>query len=219
MASQGDGLIRKTQRGLSILAFETTKQSRILKKRMRIAALQKEVKADLRDLGNLVYNAVINEQPGILEEEEVKILVDNVRENKEEVEHLRDAISRLSRVKKHFEEEEEEYEAPEPAADEPAAVDVQPGRPEPRKDYAAEVDAGKDEEAAVLEPVLEETPEKPTPKSKPKAAAQKAEKEPAVPPAPGADVKLSGTEDKPAPPEEPTEGGGDEKEGESEEKK
>ena len=76
MATQGESLIRKTQRGLSILAFETTKQSRILKKRMRIGALQKEIKADLRDLGNLVYNAVVNDQSGILQEEEVKILVD-----------------------------------------------------------------------------------------------------------------------------------------------
>jgi hypothetical protein len=106
MSNGTETLLKKTQRGLSILAFETTKQSRILKKRMRIAALQKEIKADLRDLGNLVYNAVINDLPGVLGEEEVKILVQNIQHNKLEVERLRDSIGRLGRAKKHFTEDE-----------------------------------------------------------------------------------------------------------------
>lgn len=106
MSNGTETLLKKTQRGLSILAFETTKQSRILKKRMRIAALQKEIKADLRDLGNLVYNSVINDQPGILAEEDVKLLVHNIKQNKAEVERLRESIGRLGRAKKHFTEEE-----------------------------------------------------------------------------------------------------------------
>lgn len=102
MATRGDNLLRKTQRGFSILAFETTKQSRILKKRMRAAALQKEIKADLRDLGNLVYNALLKGQTDVLGDEEVRILVENLRRNKDEVDRLRDAVARLSRARKQF---------------------------------------------------------------------------------------------------------------------
>ena len=122
MSHSTETLLKKTQRGLSILAFETTKQSRILKKRMRIAALQKEIKADLRDLGSLVYNAVINDQTGILGEEEVKILVQNIKQNKVEVERLRDSIGRLGRAKKHFTEEE--------AGEEIVPFDTEPKTPQ-----------------------------------------------------------------------------------------
>lgn len=204
MATQGDSLIKRTQKGLSILAFETTKQSRILKKRMRSAALQKEIKADLRDLGNLVYNAVINEQPGILEEEEVRILVENVRANKEEVERLRDTIARLSRTHKHFDGEEGEFEEPEPTPDERPGPVVEPASPGEAPEAAgAETDAGVDTarelEAAVLDPTpVQES--KPKPKKK-KPADEKAEAA-AVPPAPGTDPghpeATEATEEKPA---------------------
>ncbi|MBI5018337.1 MAG: hypothetical protein HZB55_22975 [Deltaproteobacteria bacterium] len=144
-------LLKKTQRGLSILAFETTKQSRILKKRMRVAALQKEIKADLRDLGNLVYNAVLNEQTGILGEEEVKILVQNIRHNKAEVERLRDSIGRLNRAKKHFTEvelDEEEVAAPRP--DEPALVVVESTTAPPLRDV--EVSTERELKEAMIDP-------------------------------------------------------------------
>ena len=179
MASQGDSLIRKTQKGLSVLAFETTKQSRILKKRMRIAALQKEIRADLRDLGNLVYNAVAHGQPGILEEEEVKLLVESIRKNKEEIEHLRDAIARLSRARKHFPDEEPhpEEEAPEPAPDEPPLATVEPSdRPEPGPEPSPE--EVRDVEETVLEPAASPEPEK---------GKEEKGTGPAVPPAPGTD--------------------------------
>ncbi|NOY43973.1 MAG: hypothetical protein GXP50_00755 [Deltaproteobacteria bacterium] len=172
MASQGESLIRKTQKGISVLAFETTKQSRILKRRMRIAALQKEIKADLRDLGNLVYNAVINDQPGILEEEEVKLLVESIRKNREEIEHLRDAIARLSRARKHFPEQEgPEPRAPEGGQTEPSAAEAEPEAAAPAAEETGP--EGKAEEA-VLEP-------------EPVPAEEKAEEEPAVPPPPGTD--------------------------------
>ncbi|GAB4260758.1 MAG: hypothetical protein Kow0092_09810 [Deferrisomatales bacterium] len=176
MATQGESLIRKTQKGLSILAFETTKQSRILKKRMRSAALQKEIKADLRDLGNLVYNAIINDQPGILEEEEVRILVENIRANKEEVEHLRDAIARLNRARKHFLPEEPEAAAGTAAGGEAApAPEGEPPSEEPELEPAQEAQARAGEE-----------PAQPAARKKPEAEAQ-ADEQPAVPPPPGTD--------------------------------
>ncbi|MEW6488480.1 MAG: hypothetical protein AB1578_11290 [Thermodesulfobacteriota bacterium] len=182
MPTQGDSLLKKTQRGLSILAFETTKQSRILKKRMRTAALQKEIKADLRDLGNLVYNAVVHDQPGILQEEEVKILVENIRQNKEEVEHLRDAIARLSRTRKHFPEGEPEgwEDAPEPALDEPPSVVVETSTRPPPAD-----DTGVSTEREMKAEILQAPPPEPRPLKK---APRKPEAvEPAVPPPPGTD--------------------------------
>lgn len=182
MPTQGDSLLKKTQRGLSILAFETTKQSRILKKRMRTAALQKEIKADLRDLGNLVYNAVVHDQPGILQEEEVKILVENIRQNKGEVEHLRDAIARLSRTRKHFAEGEPEggEDAPEPALDEPAAVVVETStRPPPAPDLG--VSTEREMKADVLQAPA------PEPHAPKKPARKHEAAEPTVPPAPGTD--------------------------------
>ena len=190
MATQGDSLLRKTKRGLSILAFETTKQSRILKKRMRTAALQKEIKADLRDLGNLVYNAVIHSQPGILEEEEVKILVENIRQNKDEVEHLRDAIARLSRTRKHFQEgegEEEEWdEGPEPSLDEPPEIVVETTTAPPPVTEDKGVSTEREMKADILQ--TEDT-------ARGKKAAKKKggeEEEPAVPPAPGTDPEHPG---------------------------
>lgn len=178
MATHGDTLLKKTQRGFSILAFETTKQSRMLKKRMRIAALQKEIKADLRDLGNLVYNAMINQQPEILEEEEVKILVQNVKNNKGEVERLRDSIGRLGRAKKHFMDEplEEERFGPGPRPDDEPAVVVEPAPVPEQPVRDATVETEKDEEPAAFQ-----SPE-PEP---PKESSRKR----SVPPAPGADLE------------------------------
>lgn len=112
MSSQSEGLMSKTQKGLSILAFETNKQSRILKRRMQIAALQKDIKSDLRALGNLVYNAFINEQKDVMGEADVRILVENIHRNKDEIERIRDMIARLSRAKKHFSEEESNFDPP-----------------------------------------------------------------------------------------------------------
>ncbi len=156
MAGQGDSLIRKTQKGLSVLAFETSKQTRILKKRMRIAALQKEIKTDLRDLGNLVYNAVVNGHTEVLREEEVQLLVESIRKNKEEIQHLREAIARLSRARKHFPEgEEPAEEAPEPAPDEPELATVEPSE-EGASKTEAPVSEARDLEEAVLEPATSE---------------------------------------------------------------
>lgn len=156
MSNGTEALLKKTQRGLSILAFETTKQSRILKKRMRIAALQKEIKADLRDLGNLVYNAVVNNVPGILGEEEVKILVQNIQQNKIEVERLRDSISRLGRAKKHFSEEE-------------AGEEIVPSEPDGKPAAAAE--SGAKRSPAVAE---ESSPVAPSEPAKPEETAASA---------------------------------------------
>jgi hypothetical protein len=201
MASQGESLIKKTQKGLYILAFETTKQSRILKKRMRIAALQKEIKADLRDLGNLVYNAIVNDQPGILEEEEVKILVENVGENKKEVEHLRDAIARLSRTRKHFEEEDWESEGEEGLAgpDEPPGVVVEPHAREAVPPGGTEVSTEREMKEAVLEPAPPPTPPKQARKpaeAKKTAAVKEVEEETPAAPAPGAEPQAAETEPK-----------------------
>jgi len=188
MTTQGDSLIKKTQRGLSILAFETTKQSRILKKRMRIAALQKETKADLRDLGNLVYNAILNSQPGILEEEEVKILVDNIRTNKSEVEHLRDAIARLGRARKHFPEGEDETAAwPSPRPDEEPLLVVEPSAQAPEGAKDAGVTTERELKGAVLQPTAGEQPIRPTPNPAELATEPSETKSPSIPPAPGAD--------------------------------
>jgi hypothetical protein len=166
-------LLKKTQRGLSILAFETTKQSRILKKRMRVAALQKEIKADLRDLGNLVYNAIINDQPGILGEEEVRILVQNIRHNKAEVERLRDSIGRLNKAKKHFSQTEDAGEEAPAEPDESPVVVVEPGDALPPAD--AEASTARELEAAVFDP----GPSEPL----------KKKRKGTVPPAQGADVE------------------------------
>jgi hypothetical protein len=118
MPKYGEKLIQRTQKGLSALAFETSKQSRILKRRMRIFALQKEVKADLQDLGSIVFNAIQRKSPGVLEEEEVRILAAKIAEATHEIDRLRDAISRISRVHKVvLIEEVEEAPSPAPAAE------------------------------------------------------------------------------------------------------
>lgn len=176
MATTSETLLKKTQKGLSILAFETTKQSRILKKRMRVAALQKEVKADLRDLGNLVYNAVINEQAGILGEEEVKILVQNLKHNKAEVERLRDSINRLNKAKKHF---GASAEAGEAFDDVPSGPDESPVVVVEPTDAVAPTDAVVST-AEELEGAVLDAGEPPAPKKRRKGS---------VPPAQGADVE------------------------------
>ena len=212
MATQGESLIKKTQKRLSILAFETTKQSRILKKRMRIAALQKETKADLRDLGSLVYSAITTDQPGILEEEEVKILVESIGVNKAEVERLRDAIARLSRARKHFVEEEVDEEPAEHAAEpvpqaeptletKPSAAAPQPSpedeaEPKPQETFSPS--------PAAVETGVKETPEEgeleveittaPGPalgleEESPEAPEEKPEQKPETPEPPGAEPK------------------------------
>lgn len=118
MPKYGEKLIQRTQKGLSALAFETSKQSRILKRRMRIFALQKEVKADLQDLGSIVFNAIQRKSPGVLDEEEVRILAAKIAEATHEIDRLRDAISRISRVHKVVViEEVEEAPSPAPAAE------------------------------------------------------------------------------------------------------
>ena len=173
MGTQGESFVKKTQKGLSILAFETTKQSRILKKRMRTAALQKEVKADLRDLGNLVYNALINGHDGILEEEETKILVENIRDNKDEVEHLRDAMARLNRTRKHFEEEAFCFEAPAEPADTPPAEAAPQEQP-----VEAEVQPATDDAEPLLEPEKKKQPAKPKTKRAPRKTTARKPAEP-----------------------------------------
>lgn len=204
MATQSDGLIRRTQKGLSLLAFETTKQSRILKKRMRAVALQKEIKADLRDLGNLVYNAVVTGQKGILEEEEISILVDSIRGNKDEVERLRDAVARLGRARKHFlpgdEDAFADYEAPAPQPDEQPELVVESAPEaappaEGEEGYAAQ---GEPEEAVLEpEPAPEPQEEQPAAPAKAKAkrsASSKSSKKPAQEPPGDSDPDLEGKE-------------------------
>jgi hypothetical protein len=202
MTTQGDSLIKKTQKGLSILAFETTKQSRILKKRMRIAALQKETKADLRDLGNLVYNAILNNQAGILEEEEVKILVDNIRTNKGEVERLREGIARLGRARKHFHEGEEETAAwPSPRPDEEPPLVVEPSPGAPGTSEAAGVTTEPEVEETAPQPAAGEEPERLAPRSADLGPDQVESTSPSIPPGPGAD--RGGSREEPGEAEKP----------------
>jgi hypothetical protein len=112
MAIYGEGFLKRTGKSLSILAFETTKQSRILRRRMRISALQKEVKADLRDLGSLAYEAIIGARPTLLEDEEARGLISRITKNKHEIERLREAIDRISRAHKAFDKGAAEPPAP-----------------------------------------------------------------------------------------------------------
>ena len=178
MPTGTETLLKKTQRGLSILAFETTKQSRILKKRMRVAALQKEIKADLRDLGNLVYNAVVNSQQGILGEEEVKILVQNIGHNKAEVERLRDSIGRLGKARKHFPPEEgmAEYEGMPAQPDEAPVVVVEPSCEAAEPPDVSPTTEQELEEAVFAPPA-------------PEIAGRRKGKKGGLPPAPGADLE------------------------------
>lgn len=129
----GDGFLKRTGKSLSNLAFETTKHSRILRRRMRIGALQKELKADLRDLGSLAYDAIAESRPALLEDEEARVLIARITMSKHEIERLREAIDRMSRARKRVEPAREpksaekrypspddEPEAPEPVAAAPA---------------------------------------------------------------------------------------------------
>lgn len=167
MAHQSDSLMSKTQKGLSILAFETNKQSRILKRRMQIAALQKEIKSDLRALGNLIYNAFINEQKDVMEEEDVKILAENIHKNKDEIERLRDMIARLGRAKKHFPEEDEDADAGLHKYDEQEEGPMPDDEVETVADVEASVEAVPETK---VDPVVDEEPDKPKKKSKKKSA-------------------------------------------------
>jgi hypothetical protein len=137
MAIYGEGFLKRTGKSLSILAFETTKQSRILRRRMRISALQKEVKADLRDLGSLAYEAIIGARPALLEDEEARGLISRITKNKHEIERLREAIDRIGRAHKAFDKGAAEPPAPKgkknyPSPDdEPASEPGAEGAPEP----------------------------------------------------------------------------------------
>lgn len=103
MAKGGDSLFRRTTKSISVLFFETTKHSRIMKKRMRIGSLQKILKADYRDLGILVYDALMaGRDQAFLAEEETKALVENISRRNHEMERLRESIARIARAKKHF---------------------------------------------------------------------------------------------------------------------
>jgi hypothetical protein len=176
MSSTAESLLKRTGKSLSLLAFETSKQSRILKKKMRITAMQKEVKADLRDLGRIVYEAVRNKHDDVLKNQEVTILVENVANNNHEIERLREAIERISRAKKTFIEDdtldaaasgaaadeaelEPEKPAEEPPATAKAATEKEPCCSDEGKpcDDAGETKAPV-EVAAQAEPVLEEKP-------------------------------------------------------------
>ena len=106
MANYGERLLKGTSKGFSLIAFETSKKSRIMKKKMRISALSKDVRADYRDLGSLVYNALKAGVAPALGDDEVKALVASIDRNNMEIEKLRDSIARISRAKKHFREEE-----------------------------------------------------------------------------------------------------------------
>jgi len=161
MPKYGERLIKKTQKGLSQLAFETSRQSRILKRRMQIFALQKEVKADLQDLGSIVFHGITRKSPAILDDEDVRILVEKIAEATHEIDRLRDAISRISRVQRVLVEELQGIREA-PAAKPDAAEELPPEGGEP----AAKEAAPAAEEAA---------PKKKNPKQE-KKLAKKAEK-------------------------------------------
>lgn len=186
MSSTGDSLLKRTSKSLSLLAFETSKQSRILKKKMRITALQKDVKADLRDLGRIVYEAVLKSQDDVLSHDEVSILVENVTKNNQEIERLRESIERISRAKKTFE-EEEFGQAQTVATSAPSQeVELEPVEEQAddtkEEEQAPEPEAGKEEATAKAEPeqapeaeeeAQEEPKEEPVLEEKPKATRRK----------------------------------------------
>ncbi len=149
MAGNPDSFLKRTSKGLSVLAFETSKHSRIMKKRMRVGALQKEVKADLRDLGRLVYDAIKGERPDVLKDEEVALLVENIDRSNEEIEKLREAISRISRVKKHFDAEELPEDEDEDAAAAPAEAAAEAPATPPVQAQNQELETEKPGDAAV----------------------------------------------------------------------
>ncbi|TLN09990.1 hypothetical protein FDZ71_09470 [bacterium] len=89
-------------KGLSLLAFETSKKSRIMKKKMRISALSKKLKGDLRDLGSLVVSTHLAGSEDFFADDEIKALISRIEENQREIERMREAIERISRAKKVF---------------------------------------------------------------------------------------------------------------------
>jgi hypothetical protein len=102
MGKYGDKLLKGPGKGLSLLAFETSKKSRIMKKKMRISTLEKRVKEDLRDLGSLVYNDYKMGDKAIFEDPDVLALIANIEKNRKELDFLREVIVRISRAKKVF---------------------------------------------------------------------------------------------------------------------
>lgn len=103
MSKHGDNLFRRTGKKLSVLVFETTKRSRIMKKRMRISSLQKSLKADYRDLGFVVFDAVSSGRgENLLEEPDVKALIKTISKTQHEIERLREGVARISRARKSF---------------------------------------------------------------------------------------------------------------------
>jgi hypothetical protein len=102
MGKYGERLLKGPGKGLSLLAFETSKKSRIMKKRMRISTLEKRLKEDLRDLGSLVYNGYERGDKEIFGDEEVLTLIGNIEKYRKELDFLREAIVRISRAKKVF---------------------------------------------------------------------------------------------------------------------
>lgn len=103
MASTKDGILKKTGKKLSALVFETTKQSRMLKKRMRMGALRKSLKACYRDLGHLYYAALKKGNAESLElDAEIRALVAKIDLINGEIDWLRESISRIARLRKTF---------------------------------------------------------------------------------------------------------------------
>ncbi|PLX40538.1 MAG: hypothetical protein C0608_08845 [Deltaproteobacteria bacterium] len=195
MANYGERLLKGTSKGFSLIAFETSKKSRIMKKKMRISALSKDVRADFRDLGSLVYNALKAGVAPALGDDEVKALVANIDRNNLEIEKLRESIARISRAKKHFREEEvftgasfapgEEVElvTPEIVDEEPSPIEQEPVK-EPSPAKAAQVKEEDKEEKE--EPSTKEEDNAPAKKAAPKKTPSKesvkksAEKKPAA---------------------------------------
>ena len=103
MARRGENLLKRTGKKLSVLVFETTKRSRIMKKRMRIGALRKALKADYKDLGFMVFDAVSQgRQATFMEEEDITALIDHISGVNREIERLREGIARIGRARKSF---------------------------------------------------------------------------------------------------------------------
>lgn len=104
MPKRGESLFGRTKKTISVLVFETTKHSRIMKKRMRIGALQKVLKADYRDLGHIVYDAIsAGKGETFLKDPEFLKLIESITRQNHEMERLREGIARISRARKSFE--------------------------------------------------------------------------------------------------------------------
>lgn len=121
MQKRGDSLFKRTKKTISVLVFETTKHSRIMKKRMRIGALQKGLKADYRDLGRMVYDALVSgKEDSVFKDPEISKLVENITSHNHEMERLREGIARISRARKAFDEPQKALPPPASDASEPA---------------------------------------------------------------------------------------------------